>query len=212
MLNAHFSGSVLVIAPHFDDEVIGCGGTLLRFRSQIERLTIVHITAASERREAEFGNVRTVLPIDEHYALQQEDGFCGKNSSELILSLVRVIQLESPDVVFVPHEREAHADHRTAWWLTRDAVEKARYWKSDPPASTHRVQLLLAYEVWTPLSDPSFVCDVTEHFERKCSLLRFYESQLEDFPYVDYVRAFNGWRGLAHHRRGQAEAFAVRSI
>jgi LmbE family N-acetylglucosaminyl deacetylase len=212
MLNTHFRGSVLVIAPHFDDEVLGCGGTLLRFRSQMDRLTVVHIAAASERREAEFGNVRTTLSVDEHYALQQEDGFCGKNSSELTLSLVRVIQLESPDVVLVPHGREAHADHRTSWCVTLDAVEKARYWRSAPTTTTHRVPLLLAYEVWTPLSHPSFVCDVTEYFEGKCSLLRSYESQLEDFPYIDYIRAFNGWRGLVHHRRGQAEAFAARSI
>lgn len=212
MLSAHFRGRVLVIAPHFDDEVIGCGGTLLRFRTQIERLTIVHIAGASERREAEFGNVRTALCVDEHYALQQEDGFCGKNSRELILSLVRVIQVETPDIVLVPHEREAHEDHRTSWRVTLDAVEKARYRKSESPATTHRVPLLLGYEVWTPLSEPSFVCDVTEYFERKCCLLRFYKSQIEDFPYVDYVRLFNGWRGLMHHRRGQAEAFAARSI
>lgn len=44
---------IMIIAPHMDDEVIGCSGTLLANRSKISEIIIVHMTY-DERRFSEF--------------------------------------------------------------------------------------------------------------------------------------------------------------
>jgi LmbE family N-acetylglucosaminyl deacetylase len=212
MLENGFAGRVLVVAPHYDDEVIGCGGTLLRFRHRITHLVLFHITAASPRRRAEFELVRGALRPDQCYAVGAQDGFSGRSAGDAVVALVRAIQLERPDFVLAPHPQEAHSDHRETSRITLDALEKARFWDMPPPATPHRVPVLVEYEVWTALSSPSVVCDITEVFRTKCELVSLYSSQVARFPYSEYVTALNGWRGLLFLRCGQAEVFGLRAI
>lgn len=211
MFDTTFGGRVLVIAPHADDEVIGCGGTLLRFRPQIKHLAVAHLTSPPERMN-EFRAVAEVLAVDSHHALGHEDGFCGAAARSLTLIVVRVIQTERPDVVLVPHQHETHADHEAASRIVRDAVQKARYWPNSGPGMPHRVPTVLEYEVWTPLAVPAVVYDISGVFSKKRDLVAHYESQILGFPYVDYVSALNAWRGALYHRGGQAEAFGCYAV
>ncbi|EDN71335.1 N-acetylglucosaminylphosphatidylinositol deacetylase [Beggiatoa sp. PS] len=212
MFNEYFQGRILVVAPHYDDEVIGCGGTLIRFRSQIKWLVVVHLTSQSNIRLMEFKQIHKLLAIDAHYVLNQEDGFCTQSNREAVLSLVNIIQIEHPDVVLTPHQDEAHIDHQAASLLTVDAIQKARFWEMPPPATPHRVPTLMEYEVWTALLCPSIIYDVTSVFETKCELLKCYSSQINAFPYIEYIHSLNSWRGILFNRKGQAEAFCVRGF
>jgi LmbE family N-acetylglucosaminyl deacetylase len=212
MLEGLFRGRALVVAPHYDDEAIGCGGALLRFRAAIDRLAVVHLTRADEARRREYAAVHAALRVDCHYALDGEDGFCRPDWREGLLELVRIIQTERPQVLLAPHAKEAHPDHQAAAALALDAAQKARFWDCPAPATPHRAPLLLGYEVWTALARPALVCDVSAVFEEKCALVARYETQTNAFPYVPYVRALNGWRGLLFHRSGHAEAFDARAV
>jgi N-acetylglucosamine malate deacetylase 1 len=212
MFHNFFQGRVLLVAAHYDDETIGCAGTLLRFRSQIDALAVVHLVGGPEKRRQEFARVRSGLMVDMHYELACQDGFCSAAGREVILDLARLIQTERPAVVLAPHEKEAHPDHKAAWHITLDAAQKARYWPFPPPSSPHRVPTLMGYEVWTALTEPAVVYDITDCYSAKSSLLQEYTSQLEVFPYLEYLHALNSWRGLLYHRRGQAEAFSVRCV
>lgn len=205
-------GKILVVSPHYDDEIIGCGGILLLFREKIERLTVAHVTKCQEERRLEFENVRRKLNIDEDYSLDCEDGFCSDNSREATLALIRIIQLEKPDMILAPHEKEAHTDHQAVSKIALDAAQKARFWELPDALAPHEVPTFLEYEVWTPISEPSIFYDITPVFDTKCSLIREYKSQLASFPYVDYIRAFNTWRGILHNCYGQVEAFRLRCL
>lgn len=211
MYDQCFGRRVLIIAPHPDDEVIGCGGTILRFRADIEYLAIIHLTGAEDRLQ-EYRNVHRRLKVNSHRALNFEDGFCGLAARKLTLAVVDTIQAERPDVVLVPHPAEAHADHQAASTIARDAVQKARYWESESSHPPHRVPTVLEYEVWTAIEAPMVVYDISAQVEAKTSLLAEYASQADAFPYLDYVRSLNGWRGMLHFCRGYAEAFAAYTI
>jgi LmbE family N-acetylglucosaminyl deacetylase len=206
-----FGERVLVIAPHADDEVIGCGGTLLHFRDKIQHLAIAHLTSSPERA-GEFKRVATALGINAHHALGHEDGFCGDAIRSLTLEVVSIIQEERPDVVLVPHRHDGHADHEAASRVVWDATHKARYWPTTGTRTVHRVPTILEYEVWTPLRRPAVVYDISDVFAKKLDLVAFYESQTQSFPYVNFVTALNGWRGALHRRGGHAEAFGCYSI
>ena len=211
MFDRVFAGRALVVAPHPDDEVIGCGGTLLRFRDQITHLAVAHLTA-SPSRIGEFHRVRDAIGIDAHYNVGHEDGFCTAAGKRIRLELIRVIQAERPDVVLTPHRHDSHADHQAASRYTRDAIDKARYWPPSQGDATHRVPTVLEYEVWTPILRPAVIYDITCSFERKLNLMAEYQSQTSTFPYIDYVRSINSWRGLTHYCGGYAEAFGCYAI
>jgi hypothetical protein len=62
------------------------------------------------------------------------------------------------------------------------------------------------------MANPSMVVNISDVFHTKCELMRFYMSQINSFPYVEYINALNTWRGILHHRQGQAEAFHILSL
>lgn len=46
----HVEGKkIMIIAPHFDDEIIGCGGTICKYRDTFSKLCIVHMTSDDVR-------------------------------------------------------------------------------------------------------------------------------------------------------------------
>ena len=202
---------VVVVAPHFDDEVIGCGGALLKARAEMDWLAIVHVTEASEQRLSEFNAIRDALGVDTHVRLAARDGFVANTGDRVVEQLIEVIQLHRPDVVLAPHRDDDHEDHRAVAGAVWQAAGMARYWSLAPPARPHRVEHVVGYDVWTPLRSPSVVCDVTDVFAQKRALVRAYTSQLADFPYEDYVTALDGWRGMLHHKSGYAEAYAIQA-
>jgi N-acetylglucosamine malate deacetylase 1 len=70
---------------------------------------------------------------------------------------------------------------------------------------------LLGYEVWTPLSEPDSVEDISKLMSRKLRALRAHASQLKEFDYVRAVRGLNEYRGVMMGRCRFAEVFQTLS-
>ena len=65
-----------------------------------------------------------------------------------------------------------------------------------------------AYEIWTPLHEPSEVLDITAVWERKLAAVRAHASQMSQWPYELAVAGLNQYRSAMSGRTGYAEAFA----
>jgi LmbE family N-acetylglucosaminyl deacetylase len=208
----NISGRVLVLAPHCDDEVLGCGGTLLAFRSTIAHLSVVYLTECDDERRNQAHSVLGQLDANAAHWLDAPDGYCDSDREKCIRGVVEIVQAERPDFVLAPHSRDDHPDHVATWNIAREAASKARYWPSSANGSNHRCTALVAYEVWTPIRAPALVVDITRTFARKCELIELYSSQTSTFPYTEYIAALNGWRGMLFQKAGQAEAFEVHAL
>ena len=88
-------------------------------------------------------------------------------------------------MIYLPHPLEWHPDHQAAWPVLRDAW---RGCANSPPE-------LRSYEVWTPLTQPHHVENITAVMPRKLRALRAHRSQLEEFDYERAVRGLNQFRG-----------------
>lgn len=170
-------GSVVVLAPHPDDEIIGCGGALAMHAARGDRVTVVHLTdggAGDHERRASgpIGAVRRAeaiaagleVGIEDYRALGFPDGGLVP-SAPFASGLAGLLETLRPDVLYVPSPFELHPDHRGACVLADLAL---RHSSLDPA--------ILLYEVNEP-QQASFLLDITAVLVKKESALNRFESQ-----------------------------------
>lgn len=222
--------TVLVIAAHPDDEVLGCGGTLAR---HVEQGCEVHVLFVAEggaasrvEREnknilgAEVASIREVAEKAAKYLGFRKPRFLGLPDNRLdLLARIDVIQpIEEaiseirPVIVYTHHGGDLNIDHRRV----HEAVVTACR-----PIPGSLVDKIYGFEVlssteWSSADlGNSFVpvrsVDISDFLDRKIRALEFYQSEMRPFPHarsVEAVRALAQVRGAQVGLRA-AEAFTV---
>jgi LmbE family N-acetylglucosaminyl deacetylase len=128
---------IAVIAPHPDDELLGCGGTLVRAREAHPdtRIGVLYLTdgergspeaaaplelARIRRDEARRG--LAVLGLDQGEHASFPDGALTAGPRE-IARVLQFLEASSPEVVMVPAPLDPHPDHRTATRILARVLE-----------------------------------------------------------------------------------------
>lgn len=199
--------TVLVLAPHPDDETVGCGGYLRLAADRGERTVVVFLTSgeagvpgmaadeAAGLREAEAEAAATVLGLARTVFLRGRDWSLAADAVRLAPVLRRVLQAETPSVILVPHPEDAHPDHQAAWPLLAAALPDAL------PAA------LPVYEVWTPMGWFDDVVDVSGVMPAKSAALACYASQLRQLRYDVAAEGLARYRGALAGGCDYAEVF-----
>jgi N-acetylglucosamine malate deacetylase 1 len=203
--------NVLVIAPHPDDESIGCGGAICLHRRRGEQVRVAFLTSGERGVEGLDPDAARAVREGEAAAALDVLGVCGADFlglPDLGLSgalergaspLGELLAAHRPGLIYVPHPGEAHPDHEAALPLLRAAVAKL-------PAGIPRPEVR-AYEVWTPMARYGWPEDITEVMALKLRAVRCYRSQLRAFRYDRAVRGLNQYRGCLAARCRYAEVF-----
>lgn len=190
--------SLLVVAPHPDDETIGCGGLIALATAAGIRTTVVIVTDGgashpgsvawppnriAERRRLEAAVALQVLGAEPppHF-LDLPDGQTGRIGDAATRAacqrLADLLEHAQPDIVLTTWRREPHCDHRFAYALACDAMRNV--------ASR---ALRVEYLVWTdligapgdrplPHETVSFQLDIDAVRARKRKALAAHRSQL----------------------------------
>ncbi len=214
---------VLVLAPHMDDETLGCGGSLHRHVLAGEAVTVAYMTdgrkgdpalnasdvptAERERREDALASSRREEARRSATILGVRDlRFLGNRDQELRVSphtrrQVRDLLEElTPDLVYLPFPTDHHPDHQTTNRILFAALSAAR--GIEPP-------LCAGYEVWAPL-EPNCLVDITSIAEIKQRALAAFTSQMAVIDYSRCIMGLHAYRSITHLRgRGFAEAFVL---
>jgi bacillithiol biosynthesis deacetylase BshB1 len=177
---------LLAIAAHRDDVELTCAGTLLRARDAGYRTGILDLTAgesgtlgSAELRATEAARAAAVLGVTERLNAGLPDAYLH-NTDDTRRVVVEMIRHFAPRTVILPFPVGRHPDHRVASELGRDACFLAgllRYQAGGPPHRPHKILYSLAYRE-DPLK-PSFVVDISDHFQRKMQSIRCYASQFD---------------------------------
>ena len=201
--------NVLVIAPHPDDETIGCGGTLCLHRRRGDRTVVVCLTSgelglkhlprqkAWTVREKEARAAAKILDVARVHFLRQPDWMLGDHIEVTANALWPVLELEQPQIIYLPHDADGHPDHRATRPILRLAMKDVEGAKPD----------VRAYEIWTPLSTHDHLEDITRVMPCKVRALRAHASQLGEFNYERAVRGLNAFRGELGAKCRYAEVF-----
>ncbi len=201
---------VLVLAPHPDDEIIGCGGTIGLLARAGARVTVVQATdgSASAAFVDEPEAVRRQVRLDEATAVARaagiartifwrEDNQAFVYRPELVTRLRGILEEVDPALIFVPFITDIHADHVL---LARILAEALEGW--DRPHTR-----VLGYEIWSRVPANAW-CDVTAIMPELLEWILLYETamKVDDFVHACAARDYANALTLSG-RAGFVEAF-----
>jgi len=206
--------NILVVAPHPDDEVLGCGGALCQHAAAGARVVVAFLTSgelglkhlpraeAWRVREQEARRAARILGLAGVEFLRGPDWSVGEATVQLARLLRTIVQREKPHLIYLPQPADWHPDHQAALPLLRLVFDRRG----------RKTPELRAYEVWSPLPAFDQVVDITALMPRKLRALRAHKSQLEEFDYVRAIKGLNQFRGALAAKRPFAEVFQTLNL
>lgn len=191
-LEAPFGKSVLVVAPHQDDEAIGCGGSLIQQvraggtamvavlqdgadghdELGMSREQMRELRNNESRRAAEVAGLPDAPRFLSHARLEES----VQKASEELAALIRERHV---DALFVPFVLDATSDHRWANVITAEALKKIP-WKVR----------VLGYEVWG-LCIPNVIVVIDDVIEDKMKMISCFTFANSALDYVQSTRGLN---------------------
>lgn len=176
---------VLAFGPHPDDVELTMGGTLLKLASQGYRTGIVDLTAGEagtrgtpEIRAAESEEAARILRASVRRNLNLGDGRLSLEwrNKKAVIEVLRELE---PRLVFTNYWESNHPDHAASGPLVAEAAYLAGLARIDADGEPHRPNRVLFY-LLPHRVPPSFIVDVSSHYEEKMRAVRAYRSQLFD--------------------------------
>jgi len=212
----------LVIAPHPDDEILGCGGTIARLAKMGREVHVGIVTRgvpprfspeATETVRREATRAHETLGVSRTHWLGLPAAELDQvPHADLNQAMGALLADVVPDTVFLPFIGDIHLDHQLVFTSALVAVR--------PRAMTFP-QRVYAYETlsetnWyapyvTPGFHPNVFVDISETRDLKVDAFRQYQSQVQQFPNersVEAIEALAALRGATVHRAA-AEAFVL---
>lgn len=218
--------NILIFSPHFDDESIGCGGAIARHVAEGGYAAVVFMTrgdtgnttpgqeATPEEnekiRKREADEALKVLGVQARDYLDLTDGFM-QWTPETVKRAAAMIRKHRPEVIYAPHADESHNDHKATWQIVYDAIPRAA-WSAFPElGEPWFCPELRGYEVWTPISQPNFFLNISDHIQVKSQAILKYHSQAKQV-YNEAALGLNRYRGALGAGTKYAEAFLRQRI
>jgi len=211
---------VLVIAPHPDDEVIGCGGTILKSLARGDQVFLCVVTTACppewnektiEIKKKERMKAAKLLGIKKPCFLDLPATKLDTiPQNELNRKISACVKKVKPDMVFTSYWGDVHSDHRIVFNATLIATR--------PFDST--VKKVLCYEIPSTtdlIPDkkeiflPNVFEDISKFLEKKLRVMKVYKTELRKYPHPRSIKAIE----VHARRRGvqigvkAAEAFVL---
>jgi len=213
---------ILVIAPHPDDETLGCGGTLLRHKQEGDELYWAIVTGISvetgwpevavKKRDAEINAVAKKYGFSDvfnfHFPATKIDTL---PISDLIGEISNVYKKVEPGIIYMPFAYDVHTDHQ----IIAKALQSTLKWFRYP-----HIQKVMMYETLSETEfnfldkrnfNPNVFINISDYLDNKIETMQLYESEIDDFPFPrseKNIRSLSAFRGSQSGYEA-AEAFEL---
>jgi len=177
---------ILVIAPHPDDESIGCGGLLSKYSQQCE------VWLLTDGRLAGEGDVRAIIETRKK-EFEREMEFLGISRYRMfnvpdqqLCEADDLFQQEDLNVfskIFVTNSKDNHPDHALAYSIIQKSL-----------ISKGVMLELYQYEVTTPFAKASHYLNISDCIDKKIEAISLNESQVEMVDYCQIGKSLSSYR------------------
>lgn len=202
---------ILCVAPHPDDETLGCGGTLIKHGQENCELHWLIVTEMlgqkdldkdrAKVREDEISNVSNLFGFASVHRL----GFPSTRLDsvpmvEIVDAITKVVQEVRPEIVYLPYRNDAHSDHSVVFDSTVAATKSFRH---------PYVKSLCVYETVSEtefglrIDDPGFrpnlFVDISSFLDAKLEAMKLYGDEIEAFPFPrseEAIKSLSKIRGV----------------
>ncbi len=187
---------VLIVAVHPDDETLGSGGTLLKYKKNGDEIhwlictTIDKYHTYYNTREKEIEKARKAYSFDSVHNLRLKSMQVDEYSmSELIGKISNVINEVKPNIIYLPFKGDVHSDHRKIFEASYSCTKSFRY-----PfiKKIYMIETLSETEFAPSTKEDSFVpnvfVDITTCMDKKLEIMKIFESEISMHPFPRSLR------------------------
>lgn len=212
---------LLVVSPHPDDETLGAGGTILRYKKeghQVYWLNITDVTSELgyssdfiEHRKYQIIQINNFYGFDGFYNLKLPSTKLSALEEHTVISKIfKVIDDVKPEWIIIPGRYDAHSDHIVVHdcCMACTKVFRAPYLK-----------VILTMEILSETDFgyreskfcPNLFVDIANEIDKKLDAMLIYDTEVDKSP---FPRSLENIKALAAIRGSQsgcvyAEAFSI---
>ncbi len=212
---------ILVVAPHPDDETLGCGGTLLQMAEQGDSLGWLIVTGMTDNyselqqreRADTIARVTAAYGFEHVYPLDLPTAALDTLPlGDVIDAIGTAINDFQPDCLLVPHCGDVHSDHRIVF----DACAACSKWFRYPS-----IKRLMSYEIVSETDfalpgngdsfQPNVFFNISRQLQRKLDIMALYPDECGEFPFPRSAEVLTALARLRGSQSGYqaAEAFML---
>ena len=199
---------ILVVAPHMDDEVLGCGGIMAKYAKEGHEVYVAVVTNGQpplftgEEDDIDKANcleAHKLLGVKETFFLDLPAAMLDTMPKyKLNGAINKVVQKLVPDEIYIPHKGDMHFDHK----MINEACMVAVRPRSEEAVKRVYVNETLSETEWdVPSADnyfmPNVFVDISDYIDLKIEAMAKFSQQIIEYP---SPRSKEGIRSLALNR------------
>lgn len=203
---------VLIIAPHCDDEVLGCGGVMAKYKNENTSVFVAIVTngfigapeifkkEGTRKVRIETLEAHKILGVQETYFLDfpalKLDSIPAYKLSNKLENIIRSLSINH---IYIPHRGDIHKDHKITFEASLVAAR---------PINDNPVRKIFAYETlseteWAAnYADDAFIpnifVNIEQFVEKKIEAFKKYTTQSKQYPHprsiesIEYLSRVRG--------------------
>ena len=185
---------ILAIVAHPDDEIIGCGGTLLKHIDNNDEVYVIYAADGESSRSINLKNillrkkqaelVKNKSKIKEIFFLNYPDNQMDTCSIlDISKSINKIINKVKPDIIYTHHYNDLNIDHRLTFEATMVACR---------PISEKKIKEIYSFEILSSSEwfgrknlafNPNVYVDISKFIKKKIELMKLYKHEIRKFPH-----------------------------
>lgn len=210
--------NVLVISPHPDDETLGAGGTLMKFKNMGDHIFWLNVTnmkieygysnSKVAERNREIERIKAAYGFTASFNMELEPAGMDKYQKGMLVGKFKeIIEKIKPEVLLIPYPYDVHSDHRIVF---ESVYSCTKYFRAPYLKTILSMEILSETEQAQQEKGfvPNVFIDISPYIEKKIEFMRIYQSELDHAPFPrneDAIRGLASYRGAAaYFKYGEA--------